>query len=258
MADKMNIALVQTPLVWEDPAGNRNVLEKIIRGTREDTELVILPEMFTTGFTMTPQHIAKGEGPKTIKWMQNLARELNLAIAGSIVFQDGDNFYNRLCFVTPDRSVYTYDKRHTFTLAGEDKVYQAGRERLIVSFKGFRICPLVCYDLRFPVWSRNTENYDLLIYVANWPAPRVAAWDILLKARAVENMSYCIGVNRIGTDHTGHEYAGHSAVYDALGSTLAYSEEETVLYATLEKEKLDEVRGKLKFLQDRDAFTLQP
>ncbi|NNF18299.1 MAG: amidohydrolase [Flavobacteriaceae bacterium] len=254
----MKIALVQTLLAWEDPTANRIALESLIRGAAEDTDLLVLPEMFTTGFTMTPQHMDKEEGPKTIEWMRILAKEKQMAICGSIAFQEGDQYYNRLCFVKPDGSVATYDKKHTFTLAGEDKVYTAGTERLVLEYKGFRICPLVCYDLRFPVWSRNTEDYDLLIYVANWPAPRTSAWDILLKARAVENMAFCAGVNRIGTDHTGHEYSGHTAVYDALGSPLAYTEKETVLYATLNKEELDEVRGKLKFLQDRDSFTLLP
>ena len=223
----------------------------------QKVDLLVLPEMFTTGFTMNPEKISYGEGQKTLDWMQFEARSSQMAITGSIPFYENGNHYNRLFFVEPNGAVSRYDKRHTFTLAGEDKVYKAGVDHLIIDYKGFRINPMICYDLRFPVWARNTWNYDVLIYVANWPDPRIMAWDTLLKARAIENMAYCIGVNRCGKDEAGQVYSGHSAVYDCLGEQVAFSKEETILYATLAKDHLEATRNKLKFLDDRDTFNLK-
>lgn len=257
MAETLHIALLQTSLAWESPEENRRALAQKLEALRAATNLVVLPEMFTTGFTMQPERIADTEGPKTIRWMGAMALKYDVAICGSIVFQEADGlYYNRFFFVTPDGKQYTYDKRHTFTLAGEHKVYKAGTEKLLLDYMGFRICPLICYDLRFPVWSRNVEGYDLLLYVANWPAPRVHAWDILLQARAIENMAFCAGVNRLGTDANGLSYAGHSAVYDCLGHSLAFSGEDTILYASLHKTHLLETRERLKFLDDKDSFSL--
>lgn len=257
MSEKLNIALVQTQLYWENPEANRTMLSQKIGAMQDNLDLIVLPEMFTTGFTMSPQNIDPTEGAKTISWMQEWAKKTGIAVVGSLVFHENNQNYNRLIFAQPDGRVDQYNKKHTFTLAGEDKVYTAGTERLMVDFKGFRICPLICYDLRFPVWARNTEAYDLLIYVANWPKPRIGAWDALLKARAIENMSYCVGVNRIGVDELGYEYSGHSAVYDVLGNTLAFSEKEEILYVELEREHITTYRNKLKFLDDRDEFSLK-
>lgn len=257
MSKTLKIALIQSPLHWEDPQKNRSMFEGKINAISEDVDLIILPEMFTTGFTMSPQHLDGEDGQKTIQWMVDLAIQKDTALTGSIVIQEGELFYNRLFFVYPNGTFKTYDKKHTFTLAGEDKVYKAGSERLTLEYKGFRICPLICYDLRFPVWARNTSDYDVLIYVANWPIRRINAWDTLLKARAIENMSYAIGVNCLGEDGLGYEYPGHSAVYDVLGKPLVYSEKEEVLYATLEKEHVTTIREKLKFLEDRDDFSLK-
>src|SRR5690606_10159959 len=220
MPNKLNIALIQIPLFWEDPERNRELFSSKIKSITNKIDLIVLPEMFTTGFTMTPENIDLREGDITVAWMQEKAKEHNAAVVGSVVFFEAGNYFNRLFFVGPDGRVSQYDKRHTFALAGEDKVYQAGTEKLIIDFRGFKICPLICYDLRFPVWARNTVDYDVLVYVANWPTPRIGAWDTLLKARAIENMAYCIGVNRVGQDKTGHDYPGHSAVYDALGEEL--------------------------------------
>ncbi|MBT8184079.1 MAG: amidohydrolase [Eudoraea sp.] len=255
MNQDLKIALVQTSLVWEDPEQNRLNFESIIGEIPEDTNVIVLPEMFTTGFTMHPEHIQQEEGDKTVAWMKALARKTAMAILGSISYRDNDEYTNRLFFVYEEGTVY-YDKRHTFTLAGEDMVYRAGKSKLIVDYKGFKLCPMICYDLRFPVWSRNAENYDVLIYVANWPAPRIAAWDTLLKARAIENMAYCIGVNRVGTDNNGHKYSGHSSAYDCLGEQLCFSDEATVLYATLERQHITATRKKLNFLKDMDTFNL--
>lgn len=257
MAKELIIALVQSPLFWENPERNRKMFSKKIETISDQVDLIILPEMFTTGFTMHPENIDAKEGIQTVKWMQRQAAKKNAAIVGSMVFQENGRYYNRLHFVEPDSGLNTYDKRHTFTLAGEDKVYNAGEKKVLVEYKGFRLYPLICYDLRFPVWSRNTENYDALLYVANWPKPRSTAWDTLLKARAIENMAYCIGVNRIGQDKTGHEYIGHSAVYDCLGEQLVFSEKEAVLQVTLSKEHIKSTRDKLKFLDDRDHFILE-
>ncbi|SIS40107.1 Predicted amidohydrolase [Zobellia uliginosa] len=257
MDELLKVALVQTALVWEDPQANRLELERKLGALTSDVDLIVLPEMFTTGFTMNPQRIGKEEGPKTLHWMKTIARQKNVAITGSLVYFDNAVYTNRLFFVEPDGTTSVYDKRHTFTLAGEDKVYHSGNERLMVSYKGFTICPLICYDLRFPVWARNTEDYDVLLYVANWPEPRINAWDALLKARSIENMAYCIGVNRIGVDDSGHQYPGHSVVLDGLGQELAFSTTEEVVTATLSKKHIKEVRDKLKFLNDRDSFILE-
>ncbi len=253
---ELKVALIQSHLLWENPKANRILFAEKIKSISKDIDLIVLPEMFSTGFTMQPNSIESTEGDITVKWMQDLALSKNAAIVGSLVFEVEDTFYNRLFFVRPDGSFETYDKRHTFSLAGEHKVYESGFEKLNLEFKGFKICPMICYDLRFPVWARNVEDYDVLIYVANWPKPRISAWDALLKARAIENMVYCIGVNRIGLDGTGHEYPGHSAVYDVLGEQMVYSESEEILVATLSKIHIETVRNKLKFLEDRDEFNL--
>lgn len=257
MSEELNVALIQAPLVWEDPERNRALFSQKIAEIKAGVHLIVLPEMFTTGFTMSPDNIALAESRRTVHWMQEEASKKNAAIVGSTVFQEAGAFFNRLFFVEPDQTVSYYDKRHTFTLAGEDKVYSAGSEKLIVNYRGFAICPMVCYDLRFPVWARNVENYDVLLYVANWPKPRINAWDNLLKARAIENMCYCIGVNRVGEDRSGHSYCGHSAVYDTLGEELVFSTEETMLYTTLRREHISTTRNQLKFLDDRDPFTLE-
>ena len=253
----MKTALIQTSLYWENPAENRKNLETKINSISHEIDLIVLPEMFTSGFTMNPKNVAETMQGETILWLQNLAKFKNCAITGTLVIEENGNYFNRLVFVFPSGEIQKYDKRHLFTLAGEEKTYTAGTDKLIVEYKGFRICPLICYDLRFPVFSRNVENYDLLIYVANWPKIRTNAWDILLKARAVENMSYTIGVNRIGTDANHHEYIGHSQAVDFLGNYLLEPQEtDGVFIIDLDKEKLLETRKKLAFLDDKDKFEI--
>ena len=223
----------------------------------EEVDLIVLPEMFSSGFTMNPKAVAETMNDETIAWLQHLAKAKDCAITGSLVIEENGKYYNRLVFVYPNGELKTYDKRHLFTLAGEDKVYTAGKEKLIIEYKGFRICPLICYDLRFPVFARNVEDYDVLLYVANWPKPRINAWDILLKARAVENMSYAIGVNRIGMDENELEYVGHSQAVDFLGNYLLEAQEtDGVFIVELDKEKLLETKNKLAFLEDKDQFRL--
>ncbi len=253
----MKTALIQTDIIWVNPAENRSVLEAKINSITNDIDLLILPEMFTSGFTMNPSSVAETMQGTTIFWLKNIAKAKNCAITGSLVITENKNFYNRMVFVFPDGEIQYYDKKHLFTLAGEDKVYTSGTEKVLVNYNNWKICLQVCYDLRFPVFSRNTENYDLLIYVASWPKVRTNAWDILLKARAVENISYVIGVNRIGTDNNNFEYIGHSQIIDELGNFIIKpTENEGVFIADLEKNKMIETRKKLNFLEDRDYFDL--
>lgn len=257
MAEKLVSAVVQADLMWEDVPSNLARFERKINELSSEVDLVVLPEMFTTGFTMNASKNAEPVEGVALKWMQQMAVQKKVALTGSVIVKDAGKFFNRLYFVFPEGDYQQYDKRHTFTLAGEDKVYASGQEKLVLSYKGWKICPLICYDLRFPVWSRNTEHYDLLIYVANWPEPREVAWDALLKARAIENMSYCIGVNRVGVDGNNHPYSGHSNVYDCLGKPLLKErEDEFVQEVILDKKQLQETRNKMKFLQDRDEFKL--
>jgi len=253
----MKIALIQIHLSWENPSQNRDSIEKKINSIEENVDLIILPEMFTSGFTMNPKNVAETIQGETILWLKDLAKTKNSAITGSLVIEENGNYFNRLVFVFPNGEFQHYDKRHLFTLAGEDKVYTPGTKKLIIEYNGFKICPLICYDLRFPVFSRNIEDYDLLIYVANWPKSRITSWDILLKARAVENMSYVIGVNRIGMNDNKHEYVGHSQAIDFLGNYIVEpSEVEAVIMVELDKEKMLVTRRNLAFLNDKDEFEI--
>jgi len=255
----LKIALIQANLIWENPTENRSNFLKKINAIKETVDLLILPEMFTTGFSMQPQKNAETMQGDTVKWMQKIASEKNTAIAGSIIILEENNYYNRFLFVHPSGKINQYNKRHLFTLAGEHKVYKQGNKKVIVKYKEWKICLQICYDLRFPVWIRNVENYDALLYVANWPKPRINAWNVLLKARSIENMCYTIGVNRIGVDANKLEYCGHSAVYDCLGEKLTdiKPNQEEIAIVTLNKKQLKKVRNKLNFLADKDSFKLQ-
>jgi len=258
MQDTLKIAIIQSNLIWENPQQNRLNFAQKIDAIDERVDVIFLPEMFTSGFTMNPNNVAETMNGASIQWLLDLAHRTNSAIAGSLVIEEDGKYFNRFIFAKPDRTLSHYDKRHTFTLAGEDKVYSAGSKKLIIDYRGWKICTLVCYDLRFPVWSRNIEDFDVLVYVANWPKPRIAAWDALLKARAIENMTYCIGVNRVGLDANNYEYPGHSVTYDGLGekiSDLQENKEQTEI-VTLKKDHLRTIREKLKFLDDRDDFNL--
>ena len=259
MNTTLKVALIQSDLVWENPEQNRHNFGTKISELPEPIDLIILPEMFTTGFTMNASQVAEKMTGETISWMKTLSIENNTAITGSLIIKENNNYFNRLVFAYPNGTIVTYDKRHTFTLAGEHKVFTAGQQHVIIEYKGWKIKPLVCYDLRFPVWARNVEDYDLVFYVANWPKIRVNAWDALLKARAIENMSYCIGINRIGLDANNHEYSGHSAAYDVLGKRIDSipNDKEATDIVTLNKTHIETYRNKLGFLKDRDTFTLK-
>ncbi|MFV0566047.1 MAG: amidohydrolase [Flavobacteriaceae bacterium] len=255
---QLNIALMQSHLVWENPSANRKNFEVKIKNIKKPVDLIILPEMFSTGFTMNAPLVAETMNGKTVVWMQQMAAKTNAALVGSLVIKENQAYYNRLLFALPSGEIVAYDKRHTFTLAGEGKVYAKGTSKRIVNYKGWSICPQICYDLRFPVWARNTEYYDVLLYVANWPTSRINAWNALLKARAIENMCYVVGVNRIGQDEKQNQYPGHSAVYNVLGETITNlkpNQEQTEI-VILEKNHIADNRNKFRFLDDGDGFEI--
>lgn len=262
--DKLKVYGLQVAMEWEDVQSNlskySDYLEMLHPG---DADVVVLPEMFQTGFSMNPAKLAEIQGGLTTQWMQAQSKRLDAALTGSIIVQENGQYYNRLLWVTPDGAVQHYDKRHLFTLAGEEKVFAPGSKRLIVEWRGWKIMPLVCYDLRFPVWARNKmingqAEYDLLIYVANWPERRVRAWSRLLSARAIENQSFVIGINRVGMDGNEVFHSGHSGIQDPFGEKIAEAlpGEEQWVKAALSKTDLNELRQKLAFLADQDDFSI--
>lgn len=255
----LHISLIQTDLFWEDKFRNLEMLEKKIAATEAATQIVVLPEMFTTGFTMQPKLFAETmEGP-TVEWMVEQAAMHKIILTGSVIIEEDDKFYNRLLWVLPNGQVAYYNKRHLFAFAGEDKEYTAGDKRLIVQVNGWKICLQICYDLRFPVWSRkqSPDEYDLLLYVANWPERRNHAWKTLLCARAIENQTYVVGVNRVGKDGHQINHSGDSMIVDPMGQVLYYkADDEDTVYMELEKSVVQEAREKFPFGRDADSFTI--
>lgn len=257
-ANDLRVTLVQAELAWEDPGANRDRFAQRLDGLAGRTDLVVLPEMFSTGFSMRAGELAEPPDGPTVAWMAERAAELDAAVTGSLITADGGRYYNRLVWMRPDGSSETYDKRHLFSLAGEEKVYSAGRRKLVTSWRGWTVCPQVCYDLRFPAWNRNLEDYDLILFVANWPERRSSPWRILLKARAIENQAWVVGVNRVGDDGNGAYHAGHSAVIDPLGDAVfERAGEECVETVPVSGEQLGEVRGRFGFLRDRDDYAIR-
>lgn len=254
----MKIALIQTDLFWQDASKNRENFDSKIDEIQSEVNLIVLPEMFSTGFTMNASEVAETMQGETIEWMKLKAKQKNAAVTGSVVITENEKFYNRMFFVFPSGEFQYYDKRHSFSLAGEDKVYTCGNKKVIVDYLDWKICLQVCYDLRFPVFVRNVENYDLILYVANWPKVRTNAWDALLKARAIENLSYVVGVNRIGNDAHDYEHIGHSQAIDFLGNYILEPQEKNgVFVVELDKNTMYETRKKLDFLSDRDQFEIK-
>jgi predicted amidohydrolase len=261
----LRVSLVQGETRWHDPAGNRDYYAALIEPLHNTTDLVILPETFTSGFSNEAIDSAETmEGP-TVDWLRERAASIDAAICGSVQLRTADGVYNRLLFVRPDGDVQHYDKRHLFRYAKEHERYAAGQDRLTVEWKGWRICPLVCYDLRFPVFARNRYNvevadgldYDLQIFVANWPAARSYPWKTLLRARAIENLCYVAGVNRVGTDGNGLAYSGDSAIIDFLGHPLTEAtDQEVVSTMLLQAAPLLEHRARFPAMLDGDAFRL--
>jgi omega-amidase len=268
----MRVTMVQTALHWENAAANRRMFFEKIVPLKGSTDLVILPEMFTTGFSMNAAALAEPMDGPTVEWMIRAAGTLDAVVTGSFICQEQDRFYNRLLWVYPDGNFRQYDKKHLFTLAEEHRHYTSGRDRVTVEWKGWRICPLICYDLRFPVWSRNAYRggpadgrrserdegfYDLLIYVANWPSRRNSHWKGLLTARAIENQAFVAGVNVVGKDGNGFEYSGDSSLIDFSGQNICQiSGHEGVFTAELSLADLCEYRERLPFLHDADTFQL--
>lgn len=259
----LSFTLIQTALHWENKTANQAMLEKKIMGIQEKTEIVVLPEMFSTGFSMQPALLAETMDGPSVQWMKRMAAEKKIILTGSLIIEEDGHYYNRLLWVQPDGKLGYYDKRHRFAYAGEDNHYTSGNKRLIAQVKGWKINLLICYDLRFPVWARqqpaDTPEYDVLLYVANWPERRSHAWKTLLNARAIENQCYVVGVNRVGEDGNGIYHSGDSMVIDALGTVISHQKDEEAIHTiVLEKEALTQVREKFPFWKDADHFKIIP
>lgn len=254
----IRITLVQTELYWENPVANRAMLEELLSDVTS-TDVIVLPEMFTTGFTMDASKVAEMMNQDTFKWLKQMSQRLNACILGSYVVKEKEQFYNRLITFYPNGKYEVYDKRHLFRMGEEHLTYTSGNDTLIIDVKGWRIAPFICYDLRFPVWSRNkNQAYDAAIYIANWPAPRALAWKTLLQARAIENLAYVVGVNRIGVDGKNLPYTGDSRVVQFDGEILLdLTSKATVETVTLSKKKLEEYRKKFPAYLDADTFNIQ-
>ena len=252
----ITFALVQSTTRWHDPAGNREDFAAKLGDLSQPCDVVVLPEMFSTGFTMDSTLLAEPMDGDTVGWMKAQSQALGAAVCGSLIIED-DGYFNRFIWATPDGEIQHYDKRHLFRMAHEHQFFDAGSERVTVAYKDWRICLSVCYDLRFPVWLRNQGDYDLLLCVANWPAARALAWQTLLRARAIENQSYCVGVNIVGTDGNGLSYVGDSAVYAPDGEVLVAADRaEGVTFATLEPSVLTSLRQAFPVGLDADRFAL--
>jgi predicted amidohydrolase len=253
----LRVTLVQTELAWQEPTVNRRNLAAHFRGLVGHTDLVVLPEMFSTGFSMDAEALAEDMDGPTVGWMREEAAALGCVVTGSLIVREAARCYNRLVWARPDGSLAHYDKRHLFRMAGEQQHYAAGDRRLVVDLKGWRICPMVCYDLRFPVWSRSRDDYDVLLYVANWPQRRAHAWSTLLRARAIENLCYVVGVNRVGKDGNGATYGGDSVALDFLGQPLSSEGGgDRVETAVLDLESLQAYRRSFPAQLDADRFEL--
>ena len=267
----LTITTIQTNLHWENKQANLLLLEDRLRNLEQKTEIVVLPEMFSTGFSMRPQDLAETMEGETVMWMKEMAAEYRIVLTGSIIIEEEGKFFNRLIWMLPNGQSAHYDKRHLFAFAGEDKFYSPGNKRLIAQVKGWKINLQVCYDLRFPVWGRQqlqttattstgaeqSLEYDILLYVANWPQRRSHAWKTLLCARAIENQSYVVGVNRVGKDGNDIYHSGNSMVVDPLGEVMYHmADEEDSFTITLQKEHLETVRTKFPFWKDADDFNL--
>jgi len=263
----LKITLVQTDIIWENPEANRAHLELHLGTLRDKTDVIVLSEMFTTGFSMAPEKIAEPfdfENMSTLNRMRSWAAELNAVITGSVSVEENGKYFNRLFWVRPDGSFSTYDKRHTFTFVGEDKHYERGNERIVEEWRGWKICPLICYDLRFPTWSRNKivegkPLYDVLIYIANWPAARKEPWQKLLLARAIENQCYVVGLNRVGKDANSNDYSGDSSIINSKGEYLLQLTpfKEEIKTQTISWSDLEDFRKKFPVLSDADDFEVK-
>ncbi len=259
----LTLTLIQTDLVWENIDANLAHLEEKINSISTRTELIVLPEMYSTGFTMQPEKLAETMDGKAVVWMKRIATTKKVIIIGSLAIKEGENYFNRLIWMLPNGKYSYYDKRHLFAFSGEDNHYTSGNQRLIAQAKGWKINLQICYDLRFPVWARQQTSegeaeYDLLIYVANWPEKRSHAWKSLLMARAIENQCYVVGVNRVGNDGNGIYHSGDSTVINPLGNVLFTEKDKVTVHTiTLKKEDLNAIRNQFPFLKDADNFLIK-
>ena len=256
----MKISIIQPDIKWEDKTGNFRHIEHLISGLNNKTDLVILPEMFNTGFSMNPEKLSEEPYSETYEWMVSISVKGNFGLCGSYIVREKNRFFNRWLFVTPERKSWSYDKRHLFRMTNEEKAFTPGKKRNIFRFRDAMICPNVCYDLRFPVWSRNRNDYDLLINSANWPAARRDVWITLLKARAIENQCFAAGANRVGTDGAGIKYYGDSMIINPRGEiiTSAKKSGECSISAEISMKELKDFRKKFPVLKDADDFTIHP
>jgi omega-amidase len=261
----LRITIIQPEIHWQQIEANLADLEERIWQIRDMTHLIVLPEMFNTGFTMNVRDVSEPMNGRTFKWLKQMAAQTGAVVCGSYIIREKESYFNRLIWMQPDGHHFSYDKRHLFRMADENRFFSQGGSQLIVELNGWRILPLICYDLRFPVWSRNIFmaeknrlNYDLVLYIANWPAARIQAWDTLLKARAIENLCYAAGVNRTGKDGNGIDYNGHSAIIDPYGMDVLRVEEEQGMFSCiLSGEKLQEFREKFPAYLDSDQFFIK-
>lgn len=253
----LHLTYIQYNIAWQQKAQNFKKLDALLHSVNQ-TDLIVLPEMFATGFSMNADVLAEPTDGATLKWMREKAQQYNAAICGSAIIKEEGAFYNRLFWVEPNGEFKTYDKRHLFTLAHEEKTYTSGKQKLHIEYKDWKITPLICYDLRFPVWCRNSNEADLMLFVANWPERRSEAWSTLLKARAIENQCYILGVNRVGNDGNEVSHSGNSALHDALGKCISKPQpfQEAIITVTLNKDHVSQTRNRFGFLNDRDAFTI--
>ncbi len=259
MKTDITIAALQVDLLWENIVGNQTKFGNLIEDLDTNVDLVILPEMFTSGFTMNPEKVAEPMNGSTIAWMQASAAKQNISIMGSFIVKEDNNFFNRMVFVDSAGGIQFYDKRHLFRMGNEHNYYSSGDQRKVFTYKGWRILPQVCYDLRFPVWSRYRNDYDLMVYVASWPESRRNIWNVLLQARAIENQAYLVGVNRVGVDGTGLSYSGDSVILDPKGMVIAGAKRgaESTLVETLSLDELSAFRAKFPAWMDADDFSIE-
>lgn len=257
--EQIKITVFQAYLFWENTEKNLQNLGLRLSSLREKTDLILLPEMFNTGFTMNVEKCAETMSGQTMHWMFDISKKFECVVAGTLIIKEDDRYYNRFVWMSPDGTYVYYDKRHLFGMAGEDRVFTPGRSRVILHLKGWKICPMVCYDLRFPVWSRNDNAaYDLLVYTANWPDKRSSHWRALIPARAIENQAFVVGVNRVGHDGNEIYYSGGSMCISPLGDVVYYKPEDEDLYTfSLHPKDLTEAREKMPFLKDQDSFSIQ-
>ena len=253
--ENLKITIIQPDIIWENTQANLDKYSSIIASI-ESTDVIVLPEMFTTGFSMNPEILKEKMDGNSVQWMKKMANEKDASVVGSLIIEENGKIFNRVVWVFPNGKIEFYDKRHLFAMGQEHLHYTPGDEKIVIEFRGWKFCPLICYDLRFPVWSRNSDNYDVLIYLANWPSPRHHHWKTLLLARAVENQSYCIGVNRTGIDGAGLKYFGDSCMISPKGFAEYLGENEGIKTFEISYSELHDYRKSFPFLADQDKFHL--